>query len=128
VFRVETIPLILGGIVALIGLAILADAWLPEDHPVRGAERRRSERTERSKGGEAAIGLGVLCMAAAIVGRDTWDYVIVAMIAGTALFVLGAFANRHYLRDRVTNRGALRRGGAPREPKAPVERKRDKIR
>lgn len=108
--RVETIPLILGILVALIGLAILADAWLPEELPFR-TERRRRERTERSLGGEAAIGIGVMCMAAAIIGRDTWDYSIVAVIAGTVLFVLGAFANRSYLRDRITNRGALRRGG-----------------
>jgi energy-converting hydrogenase Eha subunit A len=113
VLRVETIPLILGIIVALIGLAILADAWLPETTP-HDRERRRSERTERSIGGEAAIGIGVICMAAAILGRDTWDYSIVAVIAGTVLFVIGAFMNRSFLKDRITNRGAPRRGGGSR--------------
>lgn len=108
--RVETLPLILGVIVALIGLAILADAWLPEDMPLIG-ERRRRARTERSTGGEACIGFGVLCMAAAIIGRDSWDYSIVAVIAGTVLFVIGAWMNRTFFRDRITNRGALRRGG-----------------
>jgi hypothetical protein len=110
VFRIEMIPLVFGVIVALIGLAILADAWLPEELPFR-TERRRRARTERSLGGEALIGIGVLCMAAAIIGRDTWDYSIVAVIAGTVLFVIGAFMNRRYLKDRITNRGALRRGG-----------------
>ena len=110
-FRVETLPLIFGIIVALLGLAILADAWLPEELAFR-TERRRSERTERSLGGEASIGLGVLCMAAAIIGRDSWDYSIVAVIVGTVLFVIGAFMNRSFLKDRITNRGALRRGGA----------------
>ena len=110
-FRVETIPLVLGILVACIGLAILADAWLPEDLPFR-SERRRSARTERSLGGEAAIGLGVLCMAASLIGRDSWDYSIVAVIAGTVLFVVGAFMNRSFLKDRIINRGALRRGGA----------------
>lgn len=111
------IPLILGVLVAVVGLAILADAWLPEDMPFR-TERRRSERAERNLAGEAAIGVGVLCMAAALIGRDTWDYSIVAVIAGTALFVVGAVMNRTFLKDRITNRGALRRGGAARAPRA----------
>ena len=117
-FRVEVIPLILGIIVGLIGLAILADAWLPEELPFKW-ERRRRERTERSLGGEALIGIGVLCMAAAIVGRDSWDYSIVAVIAGSVLFVIGAFMNGRYLKDRITNRGALRRGAGPNAPRRP---------
>ena len=108
--RVETIPLIIGIIVALVGLAILADAWLPEDMAF-GTDRRRQERTERSIGGEGCLGLAVLCFAAAIIGRDTWRYGTVAVIVGSVLFVIGAFANRHFLRDRIVNRGALRRGG-----------------
>ena len=109
--RVETLPLILGIIVGLVGLAILADAWLPEEMPFR-TERRRRERTERSLGGEAAIGLGVMCLAAAIIGRDTWAYSIVAVIAGAVLFLLGVLLNWNYLRERISHRGALRRGGA----------------
>ena len=121
--RVETIPLIVGIIVALVGLAILADAWLPEDMAF-GTDRRRQERTERSLGGEACLGLAVLCFAAAIIGRDTWRYGTVAVIAGSVLFVIGAFANRSFLRDRIVNRGALRRGGlADRERAARNKRK-----
>ena len=108
--RVETIPLIIGIIVALVGMAILADAWLPEDMTF-GADRRRQARTERSIGGEACLGLAVLCFAAAIIGRDTWRYGTVAVIAGSVVFVIGVIANRHFLRDRIVNRGALRRGG-----------------
>ena len=111
--RVEVIPLILGALVALVGLGLLADAWIPED--MTGfRERRRRPRTERSLGGEAAIGLGMLCMAAALVGRDTWDYVTVAVIAGSVLLVIGSWMNRRFLHDRVVNRGALRRGDAGR--------------
>ena len=69
--RFETIPLVLGVLVGLVGLAILADAWLPEELTFMG-ERRRQERTERSLTGEACIGLAVLCMAAALIGRDSW--------------------------------------------------------
>jgi energy-converting hydrogenase Eha subunit A len=119
--RVETIPIILGVLVALVGIGIVADAWLPE-RVIRRSERRRRARAERHLGGEAAIGLGMLCMAAALIGRDTWKYGTVAMIAGTALFVIGAWLNRVYLKERITNRGALRRG-APKQEK-PEERPR----
>jgi hypothetical protein len=106
--RIELVPLIIGALLGLLGLGLLADAWIPEDvAPFR--ERRRRPRTERSLGGEAMIGLGVLCMAAAIVSRDTWDYVNVAIIAGGVLLLIGAWMNRRYLRDRFVNRGALRR-------------------
>ena len=54
--RVETIPLILGILIALIGLAILADAWLPEEMSFR-SERRRRIRVERSISGEASLGI-----------------------------------------------------------------------
>jgi energy-converting hydrogenase Eha subunit A len=112
--RLETVPLIIGVIIALIGLGILADSWSADAIPgVR--ERRRSPRTERSLGGEACIGLGVLCIAAAILGRDTWDYVNVAVIAGVVLVLLGTWTNRRYLRDRISNRGALRRAETPAE-------------
>ena len=106
--RIELIPLIVGALLGLLGVGLLADAWIPEDvAPFR--ERRRRPRTERSLGGEAMIGLGVLCMAAAVFSRDTWDYVNVAVIAGGVLLLLGAWMNRRYLHDRFVNRGALRR-------------------
>ncbi|MDB4884414.1 MAG: hypothetical protein JWL95_3180 [Gemmatimonadetes bacterium] len=114
--RVETIPLILGALVALVGLGILADAWLPENIPFR-KDRRRRPRTERHLGGEAAIGVGVLCMAAALIGRDTWRFSTVAMIVGAAMILVGGVLNRSFFRDRIVNRGELRRG-AP-KPKSP---------
>lgn len=107
--RIETVPLILGILLGLVGLGLLADAWLPED-AIGVRDRRRAPRTERHHGGEATIGLGVLCIAAALIGRDSWDYVTVAVIAGALLVVIGAWLNRRYLRDRIVNRGALRRG------------------
>ena len=112
--RVETIPIILGILVALVGVGLIADAWLPE-HVLSRSERRRKARAERHLGGEAAIGGGMLCMAAALIGRDTWRYGTIAVILGTVLFVLGAWLNRRYLKERITNRGALRRGAPGRE-------------
>jgi uncharacterized membrane protein len=89
-----------------------------------GSERRRNERTERSIGGEACIGLAILCFAAAIVGRDTWPYTTVAVIAGAVLLLFGVIGNRKFLRDRIVNRGALRRGGlADRERAARARKK-----
>ncbi|HET9796552.1 MAG TPA: hypothetical protein VFP90_01120 [Gemmatimonadaceae bacterium] len=117
--RVETIPLILAGLVALIGIGLLADAWLPERVFYR-SERRRRARAERHVGGETAIGLGVLCMAAALAGRDSWRYGTVVVIAGTVLLAIGAWLNRAYLRERITNRGELRRGAPkPEDPRRP---------
>ena len=122
--RVETIPLILGILVALVGIGLLADAWLPEKVSFR-RERRRSAREERHQGGEAAIGVGVLCMAAALIGRDTWPYGNVAMIIGAVVILIGGVLNKRYFRDRIVNRGALRRGTGP-GPKTPE--KNDRIR
>jgi hypothetical protein len=106
--RLELVPLILGGLLGLIGLGLVFDAWTPDDVVVR-RERRRSPRTERSRGGEAAIGFGVLCMAAAFIGRDTWKYSVVAVIAGSILLLLGALASRRFLGASISRRGALRR-------------------
>jgi hypothetical protein len=114
--KVEVIPLILGALVALVGLGILADAWLPETLPFR-SERRRRPRTERHLGGEAAIGVGVLCMAGALIGRDTWRYSTIAMIVGAIMILTGGVLNKSFFRDRIVNRGELRRGGMP-KPKS----------
>ncbi len=95
--RIETIPLVIGGVVALLGLLLLFDAWTP-DETVIPRERRNAPRPERNRGGETAIGFGVLCLAAALFGRDSWPYSIVSAIAGTALVLLGTVLNREYVR------------------------------
>lgn len=110
--RLETIPLIAGGLVALLGLLLLLDAWLPDYTLVR-RERRRRPRRERSRGGEAMIGLGLLGMAGAFLGLDLWRYRIVAAMAGSALLLLGAMKNRAYLGEVVRYRGASRRAHPP---------------
>lgn len=106
--KLELIPVILGVLVGLLGLGLIFDAWTPDDILVK-RERRRRPRAERSRGGEAWIGFGVLAMAAAFVGRDTWRYSVIAVIAGTAMLLIGAIMNRRYLGERISNRGALRR-------------------
>src|SRR6478735_5971854 len=102
--RLELIPLIVGILVGLLGLGLVFDAWTPDEILVK-RERRRRPRTERSRGGEAWIGLGVIAMGAAFAGRDTWRFTVVAAIAGTAMLLLGVLMNRRYLGERIGNRG-----------------------
>ena len=106
--RLEIIPLILGVIVALMGIGLILDAQLP-DYTVVKRERRRRQRIERSRGGEMLIGLAMLGFAAALIGRDTWRYRILAVMIGAVCLLLGAIANRAYIRDAISNRGKLRR-------------------
>jgi hypothetical protein len=112
--RLEIVPLIVAVLVGLIGLGLVFDAWTPDEIIVKH-ERRRRPRIERDRGGEGAIGLGVLCMAAAFAGRDTWRYSVIAVIAGTILVLFGAIRNRRYFGAVVSNRGSLRRrpSGSP---------------
>jgi hypothetical protein len=108
--RLEWLPIIIGVLVGLLGLGLVFDAWTPDEIIVK-SERRRRPRAERSRSGEAWIGLGVIAMAAAFIGRDTWSYSVIAVIAGTAMLLLGAIMSRRYLGERISNRGALRRRG-----------------
>jgi hypothetical protein len=62
--RLEQIPLLIGVVVAILGLGLVLDAQLP-DGMVPSRERRRSERAERHRGGETMVGLGILALAAA---------------------------------------------------------------
>ncbi|HXT18484.1 MAG TPA: hypothetical protein VN706_22850 [Gemmatimonadaceae bacterium] len=121
VLQLETIPLVLGVLVGLLGLGLIFDAWTPDEIIVK-RERRRRPRAERSRGGETMIGLGVLAMAAAFAGRDTWRYSVVAVIAGTVMLLLGVIANRRYLAEAILHRGSLRRRpptGAPQQRTPP---------
>ncbi|HET7458361.1 MAG TPA: hypothetical protein VFJ74_11975 [Gemmatimonadaceae bacterium] len=115
--RVEFLPVIFGALVALLGLALLVDAKLP-DGTVVPVERRRRPRAERSRGGEAAIGLGTLGMAAALIGRDSWRYGTIAVILGTLLLLVGAWMNRRLLGELFSFRGAARR--SPEGSRPPV--------
>src|SRR3954469_12214370 len=104
----ELIPLIVGALVGLIGLGLVFDAWTPDDIIIK-SERRRSPRIERSRKGEAATGLGVLCMGAAFLGRDTWVYSVLAVIVGGVLLLFGLIANWNYIGEIIGNRGPMRR-------------------
>jgi hypothetical protein len=108
VVRVETFPLIIGIVVALLGIGILFDAWTPDASTV-STERRRRPRIERHRNGEALIGFGVLALAAAFIGRDSWRYSVLVVIIGAVFLLVGAVLNRGYVRELFVNRGPLRR-------------------
>jgi hypothetical protein len=107
--KLEQLPILLGVLVALIGLTILLDAWQAGGvAPLR--ERRRRARAVPNKGGQTLVALGTLCMAAALIGRDTWRWGTICVLAGASLLVIGAIMNRAYLREVLLFRGAARRG------------------
>jgi len=113
--RLELIPLIVGVLVALGGLALVADSRL-SDSEVRVAERRRRARTERDRLGEGLIGVGIAALGAALIGRDAWAYGNIAVLVGVACLAYGAFRNRRYLRELLFFRGAARRGRSADRP------------
>lgn len=95
--RLETIPLLLGVLVGLMALAVIADAVIP-DGTLITRERRRRPRPERNRSGEVAFGLGVLCMAAALIGRDTWPYTTLSIALAIVFVLIGAGLNIKYVR------------------------------
>ena len=106
--RLEHLPVILGVLVALLGAGLVYDALTP-DGTIVGVERRRRVRAPRHPRGELLVGLGVLMIAAALLGRDAWRYGTLAVLAGLLLLTAGALLNRHYLRELFSHRGALSR-------------------
>jgi hypothetical protein len=107
--RLEQFPILLGVLVALLGLTILLDAWQTGGvAPLR--ERRRRTRAVPHKAGQTLVALGMLCMAAALIGRDTWRWGTISVLAGSALLIIGAIMNRAYLKEVLLFRGAARRG------------------
>ena len=110
------------------GVGLILDAQLP-DFTVVKRERRRRQRIERSRGGEMLLGLAMLAFAAALIGRDTWRYRIVAVIIGGVALLLGTIANRAFIRDAIVNRGAMRRDPThPIKPGMPEDETRARIR
>jgi hypothetical protein len=107
--RLEQLPILIGVLIALLGLTILLDAWQAGGvAPLR--ERRRRARAVPNKAGQSLVALGTLCMAAALIGRDTWRWGTIAVLAGITLLVIGAILNRTYLKEVLLFRGPARRG------------------
>lgn len=94
--RLEVIPVLLGIVAVAIGIALVADAVIP-DGTFISVERRRGHRAPRNQIGEGLLGAAILALGAALIGRDSWPYttlsVLIAVILGTA----GVAMNWRYL-------------------------------
>ena len=120
--RLEQIPLLIGIVVAILGLGLVLDAQLP-DGMVPSRERRRRERAERHRGGETLVGLGILALAASLIGRDTWRYGTVAVLIGVILLAVGGWLSREHLRELFAFRGPARRGEKRSAPRSDPRRR-----
>jgi len=106
--RLELIPVVLGVLVLLVAAGIMYDAAAPEQgRPFK--ERRRRRRAELDTAGEWLVGLGTVCVGAALIGNEVWRWTTIAVLSGVVLLVLGAVLNRAYLREMLLFRGAARR-------------------
>ncbi|MDQ3082586.1 MAG: hypothetical protein M3R07_10295 [Gemmatimonadota bacterium] len=74
------------------------------------------------------MGLGTLCMGAALIGRDEWRWGTLVVFAGVALLVVGGALNHAYLREMLMFRGASRRGGDDDAPPPPDDSKKPRMR
>src|SRR5688500_10492212 len=106
--RLEHIPLIIGAIVALIGLGFIADASMAAPAPVT-PERRRRIRAGPGRTGAALGGTRPPCLGAALFGRDTWRYGTVSVLVGSVLLLIGVILNRGFLKEALLFRGPARR-------------------
>ena len=113
--RIELLPIVLGVLVAIAGIGLIADGYLPDSAP-RVEERRRRARAERNRRGEMAIGAGLVALAGSLVGRDVWRFGTVAVLVGVLLVAIGIGMNGAYLREALTFRGAARRGRSADRP------------
>ena len=105
--RIEDAPIIIGGIMIVLGAVLVWDAWGPQTiGPMR--ERRRRERADVDSLGEVSAGAGIAIIGAALIGRD-WRYETVTVLAGALCLVVGALRNRKYFRESFAFRGSTRR-------------------
>lgn len=95
--RLEHLPLVLGLLTGLLGLALVLDALIADGTFV-SHERRKRQRPERHRHGELVLGIGVLLLSAALIGRDTWRYTNLAILLALILFAGGVMLNYKYVR------------------------------
>ena len=119
--KLEQIPVILGILVALLGVVLIYDAMKPQSLAF-GRERRRRVRAPVNASGELLVAGGCFCEAAALIGRDTWRWGTVAVIAGGVMLLAGALLNRAHLKEMLLFRGAARRADDSEKVENPNEK------
>lgn len=114
--RLETLPFVVGLLLGLLALALVVDAWTPDESVVTG-ERRRRFRRPRDRFGEALLGLGVGAVSAVLLAGEGWRYSVVSVIVAAVLVAWGVKRNAGYLRGAFTGgdvpKAASRRGSPP---------------
>ena len=96
----ETIPIVLGILLFLTAAGIIADAVIADGHSLP-TERRSRERPERSRVGQIVFAAGMLCVAAALIGRDQWRFTTLTIAAAVVLVVVGVGLNIRYIRGSL---------------------------
>ncbi len=102
--RLEQLPLLFGILAILAGLAIFTDA-IVQDGRFVARERRRRERPERNRAGEALLAVGVVLAGAVFVGRDSWRYSTLVVVVATLFVIAGIALNWRYLRGLMFGPG-----------------------
>ena len=102
--RLELIPILLGICFGVAGIALIADALIPDGTFV-SVERRRHSRAPRHAVGELAIGLGTLGVTAALMG-GSWPYAPLVVLGSAILLVVGIVLNWPYVRGFLSHHSA----------------------
>lgn len=121
--RLENFPVFLGIIATLAGIAIIADAVIPETDDVP-LERRLRARPERSRVGQGLFGAALIAIAIALFAGDLWRYTTLTVGIAIVLVVVGVAMNLRYLRGltfgpvlgRILKRRASDLGGNSEPP------------
>jgi drug/metabolite transporter (DMT)-like permease len=116
--KLETVPIIIGALVALLGILMLVDASSdPEYGPLR--DRRRRARATVNQTGEWLLGAGAILIGVALIGRDHWRYGTLLVLIGGILLAVGGVLNRRYIKEFLFFRGATRRKPPTQEQQPP---------
>lgn len=126
-FRVEHIPLVIGLIAMLAGVALIYDARRADEKWLL-RERRRRPRTPRDRPGEALIGAGLVFVGSSLVGGEFWRFGTLAILIGFVLVVAGGMMNRRYFKELLLFRGTSRRAENPADLNLPPDENRPRPR
>jgi hypothetical protein len=118
----HTLTILLALAAALAGLALIADAVIPEATLV-SVERRSRPRPERHHLGEALLGLGIICVGIMLFADEAWGYQNLVMLLAVVFVAVGVGLNIKYVRGLAfgpaAGRVLRRRASDPAPPPPP---------